>query len=49
MEHKDAIVALETSEIGKTLKEAAGYVQEAINTCHFFQSEGRRLYGQTVN
>ena len=49
MEHKDAIVALETREIGKTLKESAGSVQEAIDTCLFFQSEGRRLYGQTVN
>ena len=34
--------------MGKTLKEARGDVQEAIDTCHFFQSEGRRLYGQTV-
>ena len=49
MEHKDAIVALETREIGKTLKESGGSVQEAIDTCLFFQSEGRRLYGQTVN
>jgi len=49
MDHKDAIVALETREIGKTLKESAGSVQEAIDTCLFFQSEGRRLYGQTVN
>jgi len=49
MDNKDAIVALETREIGKTLKEAAGSVQEAIDTCLFFQSEGRRLYGQTVN
>ena len=49
MEHKDAIVALETREIGKTLKESAGSVQEAIDTCLFFQSEGRRLYGQTVH
>jgi len=49
IEHKDAIVALETREIGKTLKESAGSVQEAIDTCLFFQSEGRRLYGQTVN
>jgi len=49
MEHKDDIVALETREIGKTLKESAGSVQEAIDTCLFFQSEGRRLYGQTVN
>lgn len=49
MEHKDALVALETREIGKTLKESAGEIQEAIDTCLFFQSEGRRLYGQTVN
>ena len=49
MDNKDAIVALETREIGKTLKESAGSVQEAIDTCLFFQSEGRRLYGQTVN
>ena len=49
MKHKDEIVAIETREIGKTLKESAGSVQEAIDTCLFFQSEGRRLYGQTVN
>ena len=35
-------------EIGKTMREARGEVQEAIDTCHFFQSEGRRLYGQTI-
>jgi len=49
MEHKDDIVRVETREIGKTIKESAGSVQEAIDTCLFFQSEGRRLYGQTVN
>ena len=49
MEYKDDIVRVETREIGKTLKESAGSVQEAIDTCLFFQSEGRRLYGQTVN
>ena len=49
MEHKDDLVALETREIGKTLKEYGGEIQEAIDTCLFFQSEGRRLYGQTVN
>ena len=49
MEHKDALVALETREVGKTLKESGGEIQEAIDTCLFFQSEGRRLYGQTVN
>ena len=49
MEYKDDIVRVETREIGKTLNESAGSVQEAIDTCLFFQSEGRRLYGQTVN
>ena len=41
MEYKDDIVRVETREIGKTLKESAGEVQEAIDTCLFFQSEGR--------
>jgi aldehyde dehydrogenase (NAD+) len=49
MDHKDDIVRLQAREIGKTLKECGGEVQEAIDTCLFFQSEGRRLYGQTVN
>jgi len=49
MEYKEDIVRVETREIGKTLKESSGEVQEAIDTCLFFQSEGRRLYGQTVN
>lgn len=37
-----------TREIGKPFKESLGEVQEAIDTAQFFQSEGRRLYGQTV-
>jgi alpha-ketoglutaric semialdehyde dehydrogenase len=45
---KEALSQLLCREMGKTLKEARGDVQEAIDTCHFFQSEGRRLYGQTV-
>ncbi|HZJ10110.1 MAG TPA: aldehyde dehydrogenase family protein [Trueperaceae bacterium] len=45
---KESLSRLVTREMGKTLKEARGSVQEAIDTCHFFQSEGRRLYGQTV-
>jgi len=45
---KEALSQLLSREIGKTLKEARGDVQEAIDTCHFFQSEGRRLYGQTI-
>lgn len=45
---KETLSHLLSREMGKTLKEARGDVQEAIDTCHFFQSEGRRLYGQTV-
>ena len=47
-EQKEALSRLITREMGKTLREARGDVQEAIDTCYFFQSEGRRLYGQTV-
>ncbi|MBC7475046.1 MAG: aldehyde dehydrogenase family protein [Candidatus Sericytochromatia bacterium] len=46
--NKDVLAKIITREIGKTPKEAMGSVQEAIDTAHFFQSEGRRLYGQTV-
>ncbi|MEZ4704040.1 MAG: aldehyde dehydrogenase family protein [Bdellovibrionota bacterium] len=46
--HKETLAKLMTREMGKTIKESLGEVQEAIDTCHFFQSEGRRLYGQTV-
>jgi len=49
MERKEDLVRLQAREIGKTLKECGGEIQEAIDTCLFFQSEGRRLYGQTVN
>ena len=49
MEHKEDLVRLQSREIGKTIKECGGEIQEAIDTCLFFQSEGRRLYGQTVN
>ena len=45
---KEPLSRLLSREVGKTIKEARGDVQEAIDTCHFFQSEGRRLYGQTV-
>ena len=48
MEECGIKVTRNPAEMGKTLKEARGSVQEAIDTCHFFQSEGRRLYGQTV-
>jgi len=49
LEHnKEALARILTREIGKPLREALGDVQEAVDTCHFFVSEGRRLYGQTI-
>ncbi|MBY5161622.1 aldehyde dehydrogenase family protein [Salsipaludibacter albus] len=47
-DNKQALAELVTREIGKPLPESLGEVQEAIDTCIFFASEGRRLYGQTV-
>lgn len=46
--NKESLACLVTREMGKPIKEARGDVQEAIDTCIFFASEGRRLYGQTV-
>ncbi len=45
---KEALSRFVSREMGKPLREARGSVQEAIDTAEFFQSEGRRLYGQTV-
>ncbi len=47
-ENKESLARLVTREIGKPIVESRGEVQEAIDTCLFFASEGRRLYGQTV-
>ncbi|MCA9555955.1 MAG: aldehyde dehydrogenase family protein [Myxococcales bacterium] len=47
--HKELLSKLVCREIGKSMKESRGEVQEVIDTAHFFQSEGRRLYGQTVH
>ena len=46
--NKEALARLVTREVGKVYAESLGEVQEAIDTCDFFLSEGRRLYGQTV-
>ncbi|MBI2893847.1 MAG: aldehyde dehydrogenase family protein [Deltaproteobacteria bacterium] len=46
--HKERLARIVTREVGKSRREALGSVQEAIDTAEFFQSEGRRLYGQTV-
>ncbi len=49
LEHnKEALSRVMTQEIGKPIREARGDVQEAIDTCYFFISEGRRLYGMTI-
>lgn len=46
--NKESLSRLVTREMGKPIREAQGDVQEAIDTCNFFVSEGRRLYGMTV-
>src|SRR4051812_25624919 len=46
--NKEALARLVTREIGKPYAESLGEVQEVIDPCDFFVSEGRRLYGQTV-
>lgn len=46
--NKEPLSQLVTTEMGKPYREALGDVQEAIDTCYFFISEGRRLYGQTI-
>jgi len=46
--NKEALAQVMAREIGKPIREARGDVQEAIDTCNFFVSEGRRLYGMTV-
>ena len=47
-QHKERLAKVIVREVGKPLREALGEVQEAIDTCNYFQSEGRRLHGQTV-
>lgn len=47
-ENKEALSRVVTREMGKPIREARGDVQEAIDTCNFFVSEGRRLYGMTI-
>jgi acyl-CoA reductase-like NAD-dependent aldehyde dehydrogenase len=46
--NKEELSRLVTREIGKPIAESRGEVQEIIDTCSFFASEGRRLYGQTI-
>src|SRR3954454_21869086 len=47
-DNAEPLARLIPREIGKPLREARGSVQEVIDTCNFFVSEGRRLYGMTI-
>jgi aldehyde dehydrogenase (NAD+) len=45
---KDEIARAATREMGKTLQETRGDVQEGIDTAYYAATEGRRLFGHTV-
>ncbi|GAB4510318.1 MAG: aldehyde dehydrogenase family protein [Anaerolineae bacterium] len=47
-ERKDALARLMTMEMGKTVSETGGDVQEAIDMAYFMGGEGRRLMGYTA-
>ncbi|MGI9208574.1 MAG: aldehyde dehydrogenase family protein, partial [Rhodococcus sp. (in: high G+C Gram-positive bacteria)] len=48
VEHKSALAALVTLEVGKIPSEAAGEVQEMIDVCDFAVGLSRQLYGRTM-
>ena len=48
-EKKDALGALVTLEMGKTIQEGLGEVQEMIDVCEFAVGLSRQLYGQTMH
>ncbi|HEX2211826.1 MAG TPA: aldehyde dehydrogenase family protein, partial [Longimicrobium sp.] len=48
VERKDEIAKAATREMGKTLQETRGDVQEGIDTAYYAGVEGRRLFGHTV-
>ena len=47
-ERKEEIAHVMTREMGKTLKESRGDIQEAIDFAHYMVGEGRRLFGETI-
>jgi acyl-CoA reductase-like NAD-dependent aldehyde dehydrogenase len=47
-ERKEEISKTMTREMGKTVKEARGDVQEGIDFAHYMAGEGRRLFGETM-
>ncbi|MBV9773265.1 MAG: aldehyde dehydrogenase family protein [Gemmatimonadetes bacterium] len=48
VERKDEIARAATREMGKTVAETRGDVQEGIDTAYYAATEGRRLFGHTV-
>lgn len=48
VERKDEIARAATREMGKTVQETRGDVQEGIDTAFYAAVEGRRLFGHTV-
>jgi methylmalonic acid semialdehyde dehydrogenase len=47
-EHKEELAALLTREEGKTISEARGELQRAINVAEFCAGESRRMNGETI-
>ena len=47
-ERKEEIARTMTQEMGKTLKESRGDVQEGIDFAHYMAGEGRRMFGATM-
>jgi acyl-CoA reductase-like NAD-dependent aldehyde dehydrogenase len=47
-ERKEKVSRTMTREMGKTVKEARGDVQEGIDFAHYMAGEGRRLFGETM-
>ncbi len=47
-ERKEDLSKTMTREMGKTVKEARGDVQEGIDFAHYMAGEGRRFFGETM-
>ena len=47
-ERKEEYAELMTREMGKTLKESRGDIQEGIDFLYYMAGEGRRMFGQTM-
>ncbi|HWC32933.1 MAG TPA: aldehyde dehydrogenase family protein, partial [Actinomycetota bacterium] len=47
-QRKEELSELMTREMGKTLKESRGDVQEGIDFAHYMAGEGRRFFGKTM-